>query len=146
MRKRKTLLQELIKEQMDVDPAIYDKRIDVEGDGSEIKLVGAVDVEADRVVAEEDARSVEGVTIVRNELLVGPDAAHRIDEEVAARCRTALYEDPVVPAGSVHLFVEDGRVKLTGSVDHRYQQRAAVHIVQNVDGVVEVEDCLLVLR
>jgi osmotically-inducible protein OsmY len=75
MDKRKTLLQELVKDELESDSVINDGRIDVEGVGSDIVLTGVLDNEADRVLAEEDTRRVEGVTSVTNELGVGADAA-----------------------------------------------------------------------
>lgn len=143
MRKRKTLLQVVVKDELDLDPVIDDRRIDVEGDGSEIVLTGVVDVPADRLLAEEDALAVEGVTRVRDDLLIGPEAAHAVDEELTGRIRTALYEDPFVPPGSVQVYVEAGSVRLTGQVRFAHERRAAVRAVERVDGVLQVDESIV---
>jgi osmotically-inducible protein OsmY len=140
MHKPNTLLERDVKDQLDWDPMLDDRRIVVKADEGRITLSGAVDTFADVEWASEDAKDVKGVTAVDNQLLVGVVGAVITDADIAAQCAKALDHDRFVPHGAVEATVVDGHVTLTGEVRHHFQRKVAEHAVGRVPGVLDVKD------
>jgi len=138
MHKPNNLLERDVKEELDWDPVVDDSRIIVKASDGQITLSGAVSTYYESVTAEEDAFSVGGVTMVHNQLLVGPVGEAIADSDIAADCRIALDKDKLVPHGSVSVVVTDGWITLNGEVRRHFQRRAAEHAVRRVGGVLGV--------
>ena len=143
MHKPNHLLEEDVKEELDWDPVVEDSRIIVKASDGEITLSGAVPSYYESVMAEEDAFSVKGVTMVDNQLLVGLTGEAIADADIAVDCTTALDKDRFVPHGSVDVSVNDGWVTLNGEVRRHFQRRAAEHAVRRVSGVLGVTNSLV---
>src|SRR5690242_10999326 len=90
MHKPNNLLEFDVKDTLDWDSAIDDRRIDVKADDGHVTLTGSVPSYYEKVRATEDAWSVGGVKTLDNELLVGLEGAVINDLELEQSCRDAL--------------------------------------------------------
>ena len=59
---------------------------------------------------------------------------HRSDAEIFADARKALDRSPTVPQG-VHVHVDSGAVRLTGSVRLPFERADAEEVVGRVEGI-----------
>ena len=140
MHKPNHLLEEDVREELDWDPMIDDGRIIVKASDGQITLSGAVPSYYESELAEDDAFSVGGVTLVNNQLLVGIAGEAIADADVLDACVAALDKDKLVPRGAVGAVVTDGWVTLSGEVRRHLQRKAAEHAVRRVDGVLGLTD------
>ena len=70
---------------------------------------------------------------------------HRPDAEIFAAVRSALDQNPAVPA-TVRVHVREGAVTLTGSVRTPAARMEAEEIARGVDGVLSVVNDIVVVR
>lgn len=128
------------------DPVTDAIKIDVEVDKDTVQLNGFVDTEAERTRAGEIARSIEGVTMVENNLKLQPHdrtAGEYVDDKVLiAQVKTALADDPVAHALKIDIEADHGVISLGGHVDTEAERNAAVNAARQVAGVVDVIDNL----
>jgi len=68
----------------------------------------------------------------------GPRGYRRSDESIADEIHRRLTDDPWVDGSDVEISVQDGIVRLTGSVHDRRMKRRAENVVAGVSGVVDV--------
>jgi len=130
------------------------------------RRVGAVnlgELDAIRIVAviqraaEEAAKSVPGVRIVHNFILVTmegvpqPDVAEFIqaetvgDEALTARINLLLLAQAVLQAERIDVLVEEGVATLDGSVNAFWKRNRAEELALSVDGVREVVNKLTIV-
>ena len=140
MHKSNHALESDVKEELEWDPAVDDTRILVKANDGQVTLSGAVPTYYESVLAEDDAFSIGGVTLVNNQLMVGLVGEAIADGDIADNCMAALDKDKLVPHGAVGVVVDDGWVTLSGEVRRHFQRRAAVHAVRRVAGVLGVTD------
>jgi osmotically-inducible protein OsmY len=109
-----------------VDPAIEAKGVQVAADDQgAVVLRGTVDSRAESFLVQQVAKSLVGVTSVREEMQVRPDRV-RSDAEIEAEVRRMLQWNPSLPNQAIDVSVKDGVVTLSGTVAHAgEQQRAA---------------------
>ena len=99
-------------------------------------LRGTVGSFAQRRAAAHDARNVDGVYEVEDELQVRLlDEARREDADIRGVALQALMWDVEVPAESVDVQVENGWITLKGSVENQYETDAAYDDVASLYGV-----------
>jgi osmotically-inducible protein OsmY len=67
-------------------------------------------------------------------------AAHTRDLQIETAVHAALAHHAQVPFERIAAFVEDGIVTLTGTVDWRYEQLAALAAARHVGGVHDVKN------
>ena len=144
MHKPNHLLEFDVKDTLDWDSAIDDRRIEVKADDGHVTLMGSVPSYYDKVRATEVAWSVGGVKALDDELLVGLEGAAINDTQLAQACRGALDHDRVVPKGSVTPTVRDGHVQLRGHVRNPFQRDAAEFVVGRLDGVLAIENLIAI--
>jgi len=92
----------------------------VAADGALVVLRGKVESFGQRRGAADDARKIEGVAYVENELKVslrGSD--RRSDDEIRGAALQSLIWDVDVPSDSVEVRVQDGWVTLKGAISIR---------------------------
>lgn len=133
--------------------------IDTDVEHGVVFLSGTVESEIDRDLAEEIARSIDGVSEVRNELRVateaensnpednGEDMASEFSKRVAdatttARVKYALLANDSTEGLSINVDTIDGTVILNGEVDSAQQSDLAERIAANAEGVAEVKNRL----
>ena len=138
-----------------------------------VYLTGDVESQVEKDLAEEIALGIEGVTDVRNELMVRPEIEDEVaqtpdfDEEDAmdieieaagdddfighfddatttARVKFALLANDSTEGLRIDVDTENGMVYLNGEVDSAQERELAERIAANTEGVTRVENRLKV--
>jgi osmotically-inducible protein OsmY len=101
-----------------------------------VTLSGHVDSYFEKVEAERAATRVLGVDAVVNELEVQlPSSSERTDEDIARAALNILKWTEGVPLEQIKVTVDDGWIKLKGSVDWDFQKRAAEDALRSMTGI-----------
>lgn len=118
------------------DFLIDESLIEVEVVDHVVTLMGTVGSYAEKVVAQNTARAVEGVHDLVNAVTVKPsEAMHPSDEELQRIVEQVLSWDALVPEQDLTVTVSDGLVALTGTVVAAPQAREAERAVSHIGGV-----------
>ena len=132
-----TPLEDEVITSLDLDPRIPDSlEIAVSAGDGTVALRGSVESFRQRRAAVEDARKVDGVYEVDDQLkvsLLGPD--RREDDEIRGAALQVLIWDIEVPSDSVDVKVTDGWITLKGDVSYQFQSDAAYDDVASLYGV-----------
>ena len=135
-----TALEDVVSDSFDRDPRIPDSaEIAVSADGGLVTLRGTVESFSQRRAASEDAKKIDGVDEVDDQLkvnLIGSD--RREDDEIRGVALQALIWDTEVPSDSIDVKVNDGWMTLKGDVSYQFQSDAAYDDVASLYGVYEV--------
>jgi osmotically-inducible protein OsmY len=130
------------------EPSVNEAHIGVSVTNGVVTLSGHVPTYGETYGAEKAAKRVSGVKAVANELDVKLTGDfQRSDADVAAACVDALTAHASVPEDKIKIVVNDGWVRLEGTVDWQYQKTAAEGAIRNLIGVrgvtnlVEVKPC-----
>jgi hyperosmotically inducible protein len=120
-------------------------QVNVETERGVVQLSGFVDSEQAKEAATETARSVVGVTEVRNELIVrqGDRTASSATDDtlIEAKVKSELATNAgLAPATKVKVEVQNGVVQLSGFVTSDDQKHQAERIARQVAGVTEVRN------
>ncbi len=120
-----------------LDPRIPDAdEIAVASVDGSVTLRGTVGSFAQRRAAVKDARSVDGVYDVEDELEVRLlDDARREDADIRGIALQILMWDIEVPAESVDVKVHEGWITLKGTVTYQFESDAAYEDVASLYGV-----------
>lgn len=110
--------------------------------GGVVTLTGFVKGAAERVQAEILARSVAGVTEVRN-LVVSQDGSAGCNEALAAEIRRALGGVTHLSPANIKVFVVEDYAYLQGDVDYPEQAMEAKRLAQGVPGIAHVDAAYL---
>jgi len=138
-------LQRHVLEELDWEPSVDASKIGVTVSDAVVTLSGHVPVYAERVVAERVAKGVHGARQVINEIAVDTPEAHgRSDAELSSAAAHAIEWNAHVPPGRVQVTVEDGHVRLEGTVDWQYQRIAAERAVHSLRGVRSIDNRITV--
>jgi osmotically-inducible protein OsmY len=133
-------LADAVIDNLDLDPRIPDPgEIAVSADDGIVTLRGTVEKFAQRRAAADDARKVDGVYEVDDQLkvnLIGTD--RREDDEIRGVALQNLIWDTEVPADSLDVKVDDGWVTLKGNVTYQFESDAAYEDVASLYGVYGV--------
>lgn len=137
--------QDVIK-QLKWDSRIKSENIFVEVTGHTVVLTGTVSSNLQRISAENDCRSVQGVSVVDNRLQVMKPATEQIpDEKIKWNIESALSLNSTINASMIEVAVNNGKVTLAGSVDQFWKKLKIEEIVSNVPGVYEIVNTLTVV-
>jgi osmotically-inducible protein OsmY len=133
-------LEDAVANALELDPRIPDSsEIAVSADDGAVVLRGTVESFARWRAAGEDARKVEGVDEVDNQLKVNLiDADRREDDEIRGVALQALIWDTEVPSDSVDVNVRDGWITLKGDALYQFESDAAYDDVATLYGVYGV--------
>jgi osmotically-inducible protein OsmY len=125
---------------LDLDPRIPSPvEIAVSADGGAVTLRGTVERFNQRRAAIQDAKKIDGVYEVDDQLkvsLAGTD--RREDDEIRGVALQALIWDTEVPSDTVDVKVQDGWITLKGDVSFQFQSDAAYDDVESLYGVYGV--------
>jgi osmotically-inducible protein OsmY len=125
---------------LNLDPRIPDStEIAVSADGGIVSLRGTVESFGQRRAAAGDARKIDGVYEVDDQLkvsLLGSD--RRQDDEIRGAALQILIWDAEVPSDLVEVKVQDGWVTLKGDVSYQFESDAAYDDVASLYGVYGV--------
>jgi osmotically-inducible protein OsmY len=119
--------------QLEWDPAVDDKTIQVASSGGIVTLSGRADAYPGKLAAEKAARRVHGVRAVTNQIQV-VTKIDRTDEDIAADAAEALRLHCTIPHG-VRADVRSATISLSGRVDWPFQRRTAERAVRDIRGV-----------
>jgi osmotically-inducible protein OsmY len=135
-----TPLGDAVIESLDLDPRIPDTtEIAVSADDGTVTLRGTVERFSQRRAAVEDAKKIDGVYDVDDQLkvnLLGAD--RREDDEIRGVALQALIWDTEVPSDTVDVQVQEGWITLKGDVGFQFQSDAAYDDVAALYGVYGV--------
>lgn len=127
------------------EPGIDHEPIGVAASKGVITLSGTVRSYAEKMLAEKAARRIKGVRAVAEELKVQCDWQPKTsDTEIAKRVADILEWDPLVPKSRINVTVQDGEVKLEGTVDWNYQRNLAAEDAGKISGVVRISNRIAV--
>lgn len=110
------------------------------------RLAGRVSSWAEKLAARRGVMRVPGILGVDDSAVkVEPDATEaRSDPQLVRMVRSALHWDGRVPHGCVRVSATDGRVTLSGTVDHDDHRTAAVDTVARLVGVRDLTNAIVV--
>ena len=135
------------------DQLYWDSRIDSSDisldvkDGEHITLTGSVPDYRMYLAAEEDILSLFGIKSVTNALTVknNPTTRSSTDTEIQSRIETALNYNPNLKVSAIDVSVENGTVRLEGSVDAYWKKLLVEELVTGIEGVSGVINKLSIL-
>jgi osmotically-inducible protein OsmY len=147
-----------VAQRLNQDPQIRGQTIDVDVRDGVVTLRGQADDRSAVDQAVRIAQGTYGVSRVVNQMQVGPMAGqgmqgmqaqgseYAVDEDLGIRASvgTELLADPDVRRVNIDIDVIDGVVYLSGAVEDSESKRTAERIARNIDGVVRVENQLMV--
>ena len=125
---------------LNLDPRIPDSlEIAVAEDDGIVTLRGTVESFSQRRAAAQDAKNVDGVYDIDNQLNVSLTGAdRRDDDEIRGAALQNLIWDVDVPSDFVDVKVNDGWVTLKGDVNYQFQSDAAYDDVASLYGVLGI--------
>jgi osmotically-inducible protein OsmY len=135
-----TPLADAVIASLDLDPRIPDSlEIAVAADDGIVTLRGTVESFSQRRAAAQDAKNVDGVYDLDNQLKVSLTGAdRREDDEIRGAALQNLIWDVDVPSDFVAVKVNDGWVTLKGDVSYQFQSDAAYGDVASLYGVLGI--------
>lgn len=135
-------------EALRVDPRIpHPEEVAVAVDEDTVTLRGTVGSFTQRRAAVRDAREVDGVCYVYDDLSVRLlDAAQRSDAELRGMALQAIAWDSEAPAELIDVKVEDGWVTLRGTVSWQFESDAAYEDVANLFAVTGITNEIRVVN
>lgn len=112
-----------------------------------VTLTGTVSEEPRRVLAEETAASLRGVSSVDNRLEIkGERSAENSDGWIAARVKTVLFFHRSVSGVKTDVAVKDGVVTLSGEATSQAQKELTTEYAKDVEGVKDVKNEMTVSK
>lgn len=133
------------------NPQLSQFAIDTEVAGGAVVLTGTVRSGVDWTLAEEIARSVEGVVSVSNQLEIRPEVLHGndadperpfgqkvMDATTTAQVRARLLANDNVAGDAILVKTENSIVRLSGRVRSDSERQLAEYITLNTAGVAAV--------
>ena len=73
----------------------------------------------------------------------GPKGYKRSNERIHEEVCEALYRNQIVDASNIEVKVDDGVVTLSGTVASRYAKREVENCIENLSGIVDIRNELL---
>ncbi|MDR4468982.1 MAG: BON domain-containing protein [Nitrospira sp.] len=104
-----------IQEMLGLDPATRSLRVNVSAREGQVTFSGSVPSWAEKELATEAAKSVKGVSSIRNLLTIEPQE-HREDEEIKADIERRFQTDVWLMGRAIDVHVNHGVVHLEGTV------------------------------
>jgi osmotically-inducible protein OsmY len=80
----------------------------------------------------------------KNHVGKGPKGYKRADERIYDDVCDLLFRCPEVDATEIEVSVKEGEVKLQGNVDTRQTKKKAELLIENISGVVDVHNELII--
>lgn len=122
---------------------LSDEAISAEAKDGVVTLTGTVAVDSQRVLAQETAGNIPGVTSVDNKLVtVAEVTADKADYWIGKKVKLNLYFHSHVNAGKTSVSVKDGIVTLRGKAATAAQKDLTTEYAKDVDGVKDVTNLM----
>lgn len=137
-------LTSTVKAKIVADPDLNPFEIHVSTKDRVVHLTGTVEDSADREEAEALARATKGVMAVRNDIAIGdPTFAENVtDAWILAKIKSKLVADPEVNPFNINVDVSQGRVTLSGTVEHAAARTEAERHARETKGVKELRNLI----
>lgn len=132
-------LRSLLEWNQDIDA----ERIDIAVDDGLVTLMGTVDSIWQKYHAEHIAENVPGVLGVSNRLVVQP-ARRFSDEDIRSKILSSIDRNTSIEVGMINVYVKHGIVTLSGTVADYQAYRTAEEIARYTNGVVDVNNNLVI--
>ena len=141
-------IEHAVLEALRTDPRLpHPEEVAVAVDEDAVTLRGTVGSFSQRRAAVRDARKIDGVRYVYDDLSVRIlDAAQRSDAELRGMALQTIAWDTDAPADLIDVKVEDGWVTLRGTVSWQFESDAAYEDVANLFGVIGITNDIRVLN
>jgi len=136
-------ISDAVEDELGRDNRIALHEIDVEVDSGIAKLTGTVGNILVKERAARIARTVKGVRAVVNEIIVEPSAV-RHDRDLRSDIRDALDSNEAAKSYGIEVSVEDGVVRLSGTVESWQEKHLAASVAKGVRGVKAVRNLIVV--
>jgi osmotically-inducible protein OsmY len=134
-------LKQAVLDELEWEPSVNAAHIGVTAKNGVVTLTGHVESYFEKSAAEKAARKLDDVKAVAEEIEVRlPNDVRHDDADIAAAAIDRLKWSSTIPSHAVKVKVEKGWVTLTGELDWRYQQTAALNDIRDIWGVVGVTD------
>lgn len=144
-KKTDSQLQQYVLDELKWEPGIHHEKIGVSVDKGVVTLSGLIPSYSEKLLAERVARRVKGVRAVAEDMVVRLEYQPKTsDAEIAKRVADVLEWDTSIPREKVNVTVEDGVVRLRGTVDWNYQKDVAFKNASKITGVVRVDNWIQV--
>src|SRR5689334_1882218 len=125
-----------VEEQIDWDPQLGTCDIAVAMRQGVVMLAGFVHGLGDRAQAEANAKRVQGVIGIANDIEVRlPLIGRKPDPEIAREIAASLLSEIPAAAEQLRVRVADGRVTLEGDVQWPYERHRAENVARQTAGV-----------
>jgi osmotically-inducible protein OsmY len=138
-------IQKDVMAQLNWEPMLNASEIGVGVKNGVVTLSGIVDTYTKKMMAERAAKKVSGVKAVALDIQVGVSPIFKkTDSEIAETVLNALRLHTAVREDRIKIKVEDGVVTLEGDVEWEYQRKAAKDSIENLPGVRDVLNNIIV--
>lgn len=132
-------ISDKVSDEMVADPGVISHKVDVSTSNGIVTLDGTVNNLLAKERAVRVAEIVKGVRAVVNRVEVRPSVTRK-DADIESDVEVALLNDPATESYELTVNVDDGQVRLSGSVDSYQEKDLAHRVAKGVRGVVGVED------
>lgn len=134
-----------VEDELRWDPDVVSNDIAVAVKNGVVTLTGFVRSYGQKLQAETDAKRVNGVAGVANDIEVRlPEIDQRPDPDIARDAVAALKAQLPYSWEAIKVLVHNGRVTLEGHVEWNYQRERAEQAVRRIKGVKGVTDSIQV--
>ena len=134
-----------VEKELQWDPEIESPDIAIAVLNGVVTLAGFVHGVREKVQAEVDAKRVNGVAGVANDIDVRlPLIKRRPDPEIARDAVTRIQDQLPAAFEKIQVLVQNGRLALEGDVEWNYQKERAEEAVRDVKGVRSVTNAIVV--
>ncbi|WP_083492836.1 BON domain-containing protein [Lyngbya aestuarii] len=133
-----TAIRDAVQDALLYDPRVAAFNLNVAVDEGAVTLSGTVDNLKAKRAAAQDARNTTGVWRVESNINVQPQT-ELTDNEIVEKIITRLQRDPYVNRQEIGVTVEEGIVRLNGSVEsyfEKWQAGDVAALAQGVTGVI----------
>ena len=138
-------IEHAVREELEWAPHVDATQITVDVREGVVRLGGFVASLAEKKAAERATWHVRGVLGLAQDIEVRLNPAQRHDDaEIARRAVNVLQWDTLIPDERIRVRVEAGIVTLSGVLDWNYQKQEAETRIQQLAGVVAVDNQLQV--
>lgn len=138
VKREDVLIENDVEQALEEDPAADEYEIDIAVKDGRVKLTGEVESWAERELAETVVKGVKGVREIENKINVD-FTAKRLDTEIKNDIEEKLENDPYIYDGLINVEVDNGEVKLTGTVGSAAEKQLAFTSAMYVNGVKDVD-------
>jgi len=125
-----------VREAIGNDPRIASTDIDVRTYKGIVTLFGSVKNLGEKRYADLEAKKIQGVLGVLNEIVVAPDV--RFDTDIAHDIMRRLINNAFIKAKGLDIKVSDGNVTISGTVSSRAESKEIELLASEVRGVKSV--------